>query len=146
MENSRPCESCNVNVHRATMQKLLGSEKHVENLKQNEMIIPEWLFKQEQTPIRKKIQKVYNPKRLKQIARENGKMNAKELDKEKAKKMINPYYFTDENLKIDFKINLESHNFIHANPLFKNTSNFPEFEIEFKFIMKTIKKIVCYLF
>ena len=34
------------------------------------MIIPEWLFKQEQTPIKKKIQKVYNPKTLKQLPRE----------------------------------------------------------------------------
>ena len=37
-------------------------------------------------------------------------MNDKELDKEIAKKMINPYYFIDENLKFGFKINLESHN------------------------------------
>ena len=28
------------------------------------MIIPEWLFKEKQTPIKKKIQKVYNPKTL----------------------------------------------------------------------------------
>ena len=64
-------------------------------------------FKEEQTPIKKKIQKVYNPKTLKQIARESIKMNDKELDKEIAKRMINPYYFIDENLKNVFKINLE---------------------------------------
>ena len=29
------------------------------------MIKPEWLFKEERTPIKKKIQKVYNPKTLK---------------------------------------------------------------------------------
>ena len=62
MENRRTCEICNVNVHRASMQKDFRSKKHLENIKQNEMIIPEWLFKQEQTPIRKKIQKVYNTK------------------------------------------------------------------------------------
>ena len=51
MEDSRTCEICNVNVHRAPMQKHLRSEKHSENIKQNEMIIPEWLFRGEQTPI-----------------------------------------------------------------------------------------------
>ena len=33
------------------------------------MIIPEWFCKQEQTPIKNKVKKVYNPKTLKQIAR-----------------------------------------------------------------------------
>ena len=51
MENSLTCEICKVNVHRASMQKHLRSKKHLENIKQNEMIIPEWLFKQEQTQI-----------------------------------------------------------------------------------------------
>ena len=45
MENSRTCEICNVNVHRASMQKHLRSKKQLENVEQNEMIIPEWLFK-----------------------------------------------------------------------------------------------------
>ena len=62
MENSRTCEVCNVNVHRASFVKHLRIKKHLENIEQNEMIIPEWLIKQEQTPIKKKIQKVYNPK------------------------------------------------------------------------------------
>ena len=69
MENSRTCEVCNVNVHRASFVKHLRSKKHLENIEQNEMIIREWLIKQEQTPIKKKIQKVYNPKTLKQLAR-----------------------------------------------------------------------------
>ena len=50
------------------------------------MIIPEWLFKEEQTPIKKKIQKVYNPKSLKQLAREKIKLDDKEL----ARMMTNP--------------------------------------------------------
>ena len=50
------------------------------------MIIPEGFFKQEQTPIKKKIRKAYNPKTLKQIARQNIKMNDKELNEELAKK------------------------------------------------------------
>ena len=89
MENSRTCEICNVNVHRASMQKLLRSKKHLKNIEQNEMIIPEWLFKQEKAPIKKKIQKVYNPKTLKQLAREKIKLDDKEL----AKIMINPRIF-----------------------------------------------------
>ena len=70
MENSRTCEICNVNVHRASMQKHLRIKKDLKNLKQNEMNIPEGLFKQKQTPIKRKIQKVYNPKTLKLLARE----------------------------------------------------------------------------
>ena len=74
------------------------------------MIIPEWLFREEQTPNKNKIKKVFNPKTLKQIARQNMKMKDKELDKELGKKMISPYLFIDESLKIGFEINLESHN------------------------------------
>ena len=70
MENSRICEICNDNVHRASMQKHLRSKKHLENIKQNEMIIPEWLFKEERSPIKKNIQNVYNPKTVKQLERE----------------------------------------------------------------------------
>ena len=61
MENSRICEFCKVNVHRASKKKHLVNERLLENIKQNEMIIPEWLFKQEQTPIKEKIQYVHNP-------------------------------------------------------------------------------------
>ena len=50
------------------------------------MIISESLFKQEQTHVKKKIQKVYNPKTLKQLASEKTKLDDKEL----AKMMINP--------------------------------------------------------
>ena len=42
--NSRKCEICNVDLHRASYIKHLRSKKHIENMKQNEMIIPEWLF------------------------------------------------------------------------------------------------------
>ena len=70
MENSRTCEVCNVNVHRASFVKHLRSKKHKENIEKNEMIIPDWLFKEKGSPIKKKIQNVYNPKTLKQLARE----------------------------------------------------------------------------
>ena len=55
--------------------------------------------------------------------------------------MINPYYFIDENLKIGFKINLESHNINHANSILTITPDFPEFGIEFIFIYKNIKEL-----
>ena len=86
MEDSRTCEVCNVNVHRASFVKHLRSKNHLEKMIQNEMIIPEWFFQEEKTPIKKKIQKVYNPKTLKQLAREKSKLDDKEL----AKMMINP--------------------------------------------------------
>ena len=57
MENSRTCEICNVDVHRASMQKHLRSKKHLEIIERNEMIIPERLFKEERTPFKKQIKK-----------------------------------------------------------------------------------------
>ena len=57
MENSRSCEVCNVNVHRASMQEHLTSKKHLEKIEQNEMITPEWFFKEEKHLKRKKYKK-----------------------------------------------------------------------------------------
>ena len=56
MENSRTGEICNVDIHKASIQKRLRSKKHFEKIK-NEMIIPEWFFEQEQTPSKKKYKK-----------------------------------------------------------------------------------------
>ena len=137
MKNSRTCEVCKVNVHRASMQKHLRSKNHLENMIQNETIIPEWFFKEEQTPIKKKIQKVYNPKILKHLAREKIRVDDKEL----AKMMINPYYLIDENLKIGFKINLERHNISHANSTLTILPRFPEFGVKFRYINKIIKEL-----
>ena len=137
MENSRTCDVCNVSVHRASFAKHLRSKIHLKNIERNEMIIPKWFFKEEKTPIKKKIEKVYNPKTLKQLAREKIKLDDKEL----AKIMNNPYYFIDENLKIGFKINLESHNFSHANSILTITPKFPDFGIEFRYINKIVKEL-----
>ena len=101
------------------------------------MIIPDWLFKEERSPIKEKIQQVYNPKTLKKLAREKIKLDDKEL----AKMMINPYYFIDENLKIGLKINLESHNIIHKISILTITSNFQESGIEFRYINKIMKEL-----
>ena len=56
------------------------------------MIIPEWLF---QEAIGNKIKKLYKPKPLIQIARDNNKLDGNQLNKELAEKMINPYYSSD---------------------------------------------------
>ena len=122
------------------MQKRLRSKKRWENIEQNEMIIPEGFFTGDRSPIKKKIQKVYNPRTLKQIARENFIINDKELDKEFAKMMIKPYYFIDEKLKIGFKINLESHNIDHAKFLLKIIPNFPDAGTETRYVNKILKK------
>ena len=82
--NNRKCEICIVDVHRASYAKHLRSKKHLENEKLNEMVIPEWLFEQ---PVENKINKLYNPKSLKQIARDHIKLDDKQLNKELAKKM-----------------------------------------------------------
>ena len=90
MENSRRCENSKVDFHRASMPKQLRKKKLLENGKQNEIIIQEWLFGEEQAPIKNIIKNFYNPKTLKQIAGENIKLNDKELEKDLGKKMINP--------------------------------------------------------
>ena len=137
--NSRRCDICNVDVHRASYIKHLRSKKHIENIKQSEMILQEWLF---QEPIENKINKIYNPKPLRQLARDNIRLDDKQLNKELAKKMINPYYFTDRALRIGFKINLDSHHVNHANSKLTLTPNHPEFGIEFRFINKIMKELV----
>ena len=70
--NSRKCTICNVDVHRASYVKHLKSKKHLEKIKQNEMLIPEWLF---QEPVENKTKKIYNPKPLRQLARDNIKLD-----------------------------------------------------------------------
>ena len=83
----------------------------------------------------------YNPKSLKQLARNNIKLDDKQLNKELAKKMINPYYFTDRALQTGFKINLDSHNLHHANSKLTIIPNYPEFGIEVRYINKILKEL-----
>ena len=54
MEFSRSCEICKVIVPRASFKNHLEEKEHLENEKQNEMIIPEWLFKEEQKHFKNK--------------------------------------------------------------------------------------------
>ena len=136
--NSRRCEICNVDVHRASYNKHLRSKKHLENLKLTEMIIPEWLFRES---IENKIEKIYNPISLKKLARNNIKLDDKQLNKELAKKMINPYSFSDRNLKVAYKINLDSHHINHLNSKLTISSNFENTGIEFRFINKIMREM-----
>ena len=136
--NSRKCEDCNVDVHRASYMKHLRSKKHIENIKQNEMIIPEWLFRENNE---NNINRIYNPKSLKRIARNTINSDDKQLNKESARKMINPYYFSDRNLKVAYKINLDNHHINHLNSKLTITSNFQDTGIEFRFINKIMREM-----
>ena len=102
------------------------------------MIRPECLF---QEPIEIKIKEVNNPKPLKKIARDNIKLDDKQLNKELAKKMLNPYYFTDRKLKGGIKINLDSHHIDHANSKLTITPNYPEFGIEVRYNNKIRREL-----
>ena len=52
IENSRTCDICNIDVHRASFAKHFRNKKHLENEifmeneKQNDVIIPEWFFQE----------------------------------------------------------------------------------------------------
>ena len=50
-------------------------------------------------------------------------------------------YFTDRNLKVGFKINLDSHHINHANSKLTIMPNYPEFAIEVRYIIKIIKEL-----
>ena len=55
--------------------------------------------------------------------------------------MLNPYYFTDRALKVEFKINLDSHHINHANFKVTIKPNYPGFGIEYRYINKIMKEL-----
>ena len=57
--------------------------------------------------------------------------------------MISPYYFTERNLKVGFKINLDSHHINQANSKLTIIPNYPESGIEIRYINKIMKKLSC---
>ena len=61
------------------------------------------------------------------------------MNEELAEKMLNPYYFTDRNSKVGFKINLDSHQINHANSKLTILPNYPEFGIEIRYVIKILK-------
>ena len=138
MEKSLRCDICSTDVHKTSFAKHLRSKKHLEQEKQNGIILPDWSF---QDRTENKGKNFYNPKPLRQIAGENNKLNDKELNKVLAKKMINPYYFTDWRLRVGFNITLESRYINHTNSKITIKPNYPEFEDEFRYLHKILKKM-----
>ena len=63
------------------------------------------------------------------------------MNKEIAKKRINPYNFLHQNLKIGFEINLDSHNIDHANSILTITPIFSEYVIETRYVIEIIKEM-----
>ena len=125
-------------MHRASYAKHLRSKNHLENTKQNELIIPEWLFKE---PIENKINKIYNPRSIKQLAPDKTRLDDRQLNVELARRMINPYYFTDRALQVGFKINLDNHHINHTNSKLTIKPNYHEFGIEVRYINKIMKEL-----
>ena len=111
MEKSRTCGNSESNVHRASHAKHVRSKKHIEIEKQNDMIIPTWLFLE---PTGHKIKNIYRLEKLEQIARNVAKLDDKQLNKEIATKMINLYRFTDRALQVGFIVGLDSHLINHS--------------------------------
>ena len=62
------------------------------------------------------------------------------MNKELPEKMINPYYFTDRNLKAGFKINLDSHHINNAESKLTIKPNYPKFGIEVRYIKEIIRE------
>ena len=70
-----------------------------------------------------KEEKINNPKSLKELARDKIKLNNRQLNKQTAKKMFNPYYFKDNDFYNYFKnkfgftshqpFKLKNHNIIY---------------------------------
>ena len=133
---SRKCVVCNIDVHRASYVKHLRTKKHIENEKINNMIIPEWLFQQ---AIENEIKNIFNPKSLIQIARDNIRLDDKQVNKELAKKILNPLFFTDRNLKVGFKNILYSHHTNHANSKLTIIPNCPDFGVEVRYFNRIVK-------
>ena len=55
--------------------------------------------------------------------------------------MLNLYYFTDRNLKVRLKLDLDSHHNNHANSKLTIMHNFLEFGIEVRYINKILKEL-----
>ena len=89
-------------------------------------------------PLKIKFKKTFNHKPFKQIARDNIKIDDEQLNKEIARKIINPYYFTDRSLRVGFNITLESHNIIHTNSKIFIKPNNLEFGIEVQYNNKLL--------
>ena len=88
-----------------------------------------------------KKQKIYHPKTSKQIARENLKLNDKDLDIKLAKKWLIFIISQIKNLKKGFETNLDSHNVSHANSLLTISPIYTNFGIETRYIIRFLKEM-----
>ena len=89
----------------------MRSIKHEEN----QFIIPNNFFNENLLSSSKINTKNFNHKCLIKLARDKIKLNDRELNKEIAKRMLNPYYFKDKVFYNFLKINLDSHHINHLN-------------------------------
>ena len=117
--NKKYCERCNIIIHRASYAKHLKSKKHLNNNEDQTKGLDQSSIEHQENIINKpsssKENKNFNPKSLKELARDKIKLSNKDLDKEIAKKMLNPYYFKDQSFYDFLKINLDSHHINHLN-------------------------------
>ena len=63
------------------------------------------------------------------------------MNKQLAKKMINPYKITDKSLQVGFNVRLNSHHIDHSISKKSSKPIFPELGIESKYINKKIQKL-----
>ena len=71
----------------------------------------------------------------------NIRSDEKHLNQEVSKKMIPPFYFTDRNLKMGFKVNLDIRQIIHANSKLSIAPIYNEFRNEVRYNNKIIKEL-----
>ena len=88
-----------------------------------------------------KRRKISSPKPSREIARDNNKLDDKELITNLAKKMISPCYFTDREEQVGFNITLESHHINHTNSKLNIKRNFPELGTETRYNNKILKEM-----
>ena len=77
---------------------------------------------------------------MKQIVRENIKPDDKRLYKDSAKTILNPYCFTDKNLRNGFNINLESHHMNHATSKKLSNQTLPKLELNSDLLVNSQRK------
>ena len=78
--NKRYCERCNIIIHRASYAKHLKSKKHLQDQTKGPLDQKDFINQ----PSTSK----YNPKSLKELARDKIKLDNKDLNKEIAKKCL----------------------------------------------------------
>ena len=86
------CKICDINIHKSSIAKHLRSIKQLEN----QSIIPSYFFNENPFSSSKLNTKKYNPPKLSDLARDKMKLNDRELNKELARKMLNPNYFKNK--------------------------------------------------